>query len=239
MRVLAVDLETSGLDKEKDEITEIGWCLYDTDRCSPLVTGGGLVAPTSENGIVALRPEIVALNGITNEDRCAFGASLAARVTALSAIAVRGEAEWFVAHNAPFDMGFLLRGANPPEAWLTIHSLPWIDTRTDLPLAEEATSSRLQHLLADHGIIQPFRHRALFDALGCCLLLAKYPIEEVVRRAKAPTVTLIAQVSYDDRELAKARRYRWDGATKTWSRKLKDFEAAAEIAAAPFAVTVR
>ena len=231
MRVVAIDLETSGLDPEKDFITEIGWALWDTNRAAPLKTGGGLTLAMVDEP--PLDPKIISLTGITDEDRSTLGRSLPSLLEEVADVIKWGFAERFVAHNAPFDRSFLERAA---VSWPfpDVARLPWIDTRTDLPLTEEATSSRLQHLLADHGIIQPFRHRALFDALGCCLLLQRYPIEEVIRRADAPSVTLQALVSFDEKELAKARRYRWDGATKTWTKTLKDFEVAAEESDAPF-----
>ena len=235
MRVVAIDLETSGLDPASCFITEIGWCLFDTDRSAPLMTGGGLTAaPSGEfEAHPELSPEIVALTGITDADCEEFGFSPRALLGQVSTLFTDHGAERFVAHNAPFDRSFL-EPAAAAVGFTGLVGRPWIDTRTDLPLADEATSGRLQHLLADHGIIQPFRHRALFDALGCCLLLQKYPIAEVIRRADAPSVTLVALVSFDEKELAKARRYRWDGATKTWTKTLKDFEVEAEVAAAPF-----
>lgn len=231
MRLVAIDLETSGLDPATCVITEIGWALWDTDRSAPLMTGGGLVAPAE--GEAPLSPEIVTLTAITDEDRKEFGTIPEALFADVRDLFKKHGAERFVAHNAPFDRSFL----EPVAAsigFTGLVGLPWIDTRTDLPLTEETTSGRLQHLLADHGIIQPFRHRALFDALGCCLLLQCYPIEEVIRRADAPSVTLQALVSFDEKELAKARRYHWDAPTKAWLKTLKDFEVAAEETAAPF-----
>jgi hypothetical protein len=55
----------------------------------------------------------------------------------------------------------------------------------------------------------------------------KYSFDDILARAAEPTLYVQALVSFDEKELAKARGYRWYAPTKTWWREFKksDFEA--------------
>ena len=56
MRLLALDLETTGLDTDNDEITEIGYVLRDTDIEKPLLTEGIMLRTG-----VKVPPEVTAI----------------------------------------------------------------------------------------------------------------------------------------------------------------------------------
>jgi DNA polymerase-3 subunit epsilon len=83
----------------------------------------------------------------------------------------------------------------------------WIDTSTDIPFPDKM-SRHLTYLAADHNFLNPFPHTALFDVMTMLVILDQYPLDEVIRLAKSPSIAVKALVSYDDRELAKARGYR-------------------------------
>lgn len=51
-------------------------------------------------------------------------------------------------------------------------------------------------------------------------------LPRILERAMRPQATYIAQVSYDDREKAKAAGFSWDGNAKTWSRRMAKEDAA-------------
>lgn len=120
-----------------------------------------------------------------------------------------------------------------------IAALPWIDTCLDVPFPEAITTRKLVHLAAEHGFLNPFAHRAVFDVLTMLRVMAAYPIEPILESAKQPLVTCIAQVSYDDREKAKARGYRWRGQSKLWVKHLKAHRLEEEKAQAGFPIEVR
>jgi DNA polymerase-3 subunit epsilon len=71
------------------------------------------------------------------------------------------------------------------------------------------TTRKLVHLAAEHGFINPFAHRAMFDVLTMLMIFQRYDPAAALALAKEPVVTLKACVSYDDREKAKSRGYRW------------------------------
>lgn len=218
--ILALDVETSGLDPTKDRILELGWCLYDVDRKDVILSGGAYVAG------VEVSPEIQKITGIRPEWPSLFGHPLASLVETVGLIACHADA--LVAHNAPFDRAFLT------AAGLTREDGRWIDTLTDLPLNGEPDSRKLRYLALDRGLMPSLPHRAQFDAVLTAQLLGTFDFDAVLDRATSPNRIVRALVSYDDREKAKALGFKWqqiEGVTKifpkTWVKRVKDCDLAA------------
>jgi DNA polymerase III subunit epsilon len=229
MKILGIDLETTGLDFTTDRITEIGAVLWDTSTGTPLRLFNTLVRHTDAPPIT---PEIERLTGITQEMIDTYGVPIAACLPKL--FVMMSEADAIVAHNGTgFDRPMLAAqierlGKIAPER-------PWIDTATDVPYPPHITTRKLVHLAAEHGFLNPFAHRAQFDVLTMLRILQHYDIHEVLDTARQPSITLIAQVSYDDREKAKSRGYRWHD-SKTWRKTIKLNQLEAERASVDFAV---
>lgn len=238
MRVLAIDTETTGLDPAKDRILEIGWVLWDVERKAALRMGGGIVAG------VTVSPEISELTGILPEDVREFGEWMETLLTEISRDAPG--VEYAVAHNARFDRAFLEAEAKRDGRPHLFESLTWIDTMTDLPLPKHVKARDLGGLCAAHGFAPLIQHRALMDALSCCRLLSLYPIDRVLYRAQSPEVIVRADVSFDDKDKAKALRFGWQEAAgrtypKQWVKAVKrcdlpELEAAAKVAGFPIRV---
>lgn len=228
VRLLAIDLETTGLDPKTDHVIEIGTALWDTDRKAVLYAGGAFIALPP--GVV-LDPKITALTGITQADLDEWGRPLEDALSTLSEFCTDHGVVHFVGHNAKaFDRLFV-------EA--SLPRLTWLDTMTDLPLPENMKARALSHLAAEHGFLNPFPHRALFDALTCLRLLACYPLEEVIRYATAPTVTLIAwNLPFERKDEAKNAGFQWDAAGRRWSKTVKDFQVEALKASLTFTTRV-
>ncbi|RLA62960.1 MAG: hypothetical protein DRQ88_12985, partial [Epsilonproteobacteria bacterium] len=122
MYLLGLDLETTGLSPEQDEIIEIGYMMWDTSINGPVLIGGALVKPT----VKKLPQIIVELTGITDNQLRDFGMGLKDGLLRLSALASR--ADYIVAHNGiSFDRKFLTNAYT--ELNLPFPDKYWIDTR--------------------------------------------------------------------------------------------------------------
>ena len=92
----------------------------------------------------------------------------------------------------------------------------------DVEYPSNCSARNLLYLAAYQGFINPFAHRAVFDALTMLRILSCYGIRRVVEVAKSPQVTIKANVSYEERQLAKDARFHWDADSKSWLLDIKE-----------------
>jgi len=226
MRLLGLDLETTGLDTGTDRIIELGLVLWEVETKRPLVTLGLFL---HDDTYPKLSPLIVNLTGINQDMLDEFGTNPLANFQWLEKFVTDHKPDYIVAHNGenydkPLFMAELRRnGVVSPN----LTSIPWIDTKSDLPHATEPDSNKLKHLAMDAGFINPFAHRAVFDVLTMLRVLANYDIEKVIQYSKVPFVVVRAIVSYDDRQLAKDQRFSWENIgdmkyPKMWVKRIKE-----------------
>lgn len=227
---LGIDCETSGLDSETCEITEIGLVLWDTVEAKPLLMKSFFV----DTG-VQLSKEIVELTGITEGMLRTYGESLGS--VCIETEKMMKMCEYIVAHNAPFDRRFVTKMFE--QSGMEMPGRPWIDSSADVPYPASITTRKLTHLAAEHGFINPFPHRAVTDVLTMFQIMKKYPVDIIIAYASSPTVTLLAKTTYEERELPKARGYRWNGDIKKWTKNIKEFQLETEEKDAPFSIEVR
>jgi DNA polymerase III alpha subunit (gram-positive type) len=227
MILLSLDFETTGLDREKDEVTEVGAVLWSTGRNRAMECSSYFVKTT-----VPLSQEVSDLTGITQGMIDRFGYEPNDGFDKLQDMILQADA--FVGQNVVrFDKGFY-------EAWAKragekpIEKL-WIDTRTDLPGVE---SKSLSYMACDAGFINCFPHVAVGDCLTVLRLVSMHKIEDVVARAESPTLVVKADVSFADNALAKKRKYAWHPASKMWWRAVKQIDLDKEIQEAPFNVSL-
>ncbi len=214
MLILGLDLETSGLDYEKDQIIEIGAVLWETKTGSPKKVFNELIYFDN----IELPSEVQSITGITANDLKTYGIPLSDALKILNELVV--QAEYLVGHNAVnFDSEFLSQAYASYQ--MSKIKKPWIDTMTDVPYAQDIKTRKLSYLAAEHGFINPFSHRALFDVLTTLKLLASYDIDEIVSLQKSPLVRVLAHVGYDDRDKARRIGFRWDPQKKQWFSEVK------------------
>lgn len=206
MRALILDTETQGTDPATCACIEIGVILYDVEHATPIASFASLIRAES--------------NAAENVNRIPVGvlqtAPLASEVWP-AVLAMASTCDAVLAHNAAFDRGFV-----PAELR---DSKPWICTKDDLawPRASRPGQS-LVSLALDHGLGVSAAHRALTD----CDLIARLlnlvgddgDLTAFLAYGLRPKATYQALVSFDDRELAKAAGFGWDGPNKRWTRTM-------------------
>lgn len=203
---LIVDVETTGLDPATDKIIELGFVEF-------MVESGGTPAIINSYGAVEdpgceISTEITKITGITNQH--VKGRKIDWRLfrEALSRAGV------VIAHNLNFDKGFLL--ARPELADVDVHwacSMRHIDWE-----AKGFRTKALNYLAADHGFVNPFAHRAIFDCAATFRLIEPYLEELIERSYQKEYLVLATGAPFASKDLLKGRGYRWDPEKRVWKK---------------------
>lgn len=228
------DTETTGLNTQEDEILELGYAIYHKDNPVPLLLKSSFI----RNQKKEISKEITELTGITQETVDKFGLHPMDVYEEYIDDLNKYDVKYAVGHNSlNFDTPMITSNVSR----FTTQRLPplvTVDTMYDIKYRTKSKSLRLSYLLADHGFINPFPHRALTDAMGCAILAYQYDMDKMLEIASTPMVEIRADVGYDKRDLAKALQYQWDGDRKIWAKKIREFYLKEEIQRASFPVLV-
>ena len=206
--ILILDTETTGLDNENDDCLEVGSILFNVKSRSVLAQQSFLLPVEINNAekINNIPAEITRLPQPLSEAIKYFESLV--RVSNV-----------IVAHNAEFD-----------KKWFGLKKLPqiekpWICSMDDITWPADRqlkTRPSVRDLALAYGVPVWNAHRALTD----CIYLAEVfircsELEKLLIRALEPKVLLRAEISYEDRYLAKKAGFRWNDAIKgAWSRKM-------------------
>jgi DNA polymerase III subunit epsilon len=209
MIICGVDLETTGLSSETDTVTEIGAILWDTDLNEPVKFFNKLIK--IDRPVPA---EITKLTGITDALLQTHGEDPKDVWQAFKEFQLL--ADGFMAHNAPFDKGFIEK-----QCGFKLKSDLWIDSVVDVSYPESIKIRSLKYLAAEHNILNFFPHRAISDVQTMFLVVSRYNWAETIANGRTPNVTLKAMVSYDQNQKAKAAGFYWDAAKKIWFKQVK------------------
>jgi DNA polymerase-3 subunit epsilon len=208
MLLLGYDLETTGLDPAVDVITEVGMALWDTEA-KTIVRMMNFLVQTPDNP--TWNEQVLALSDITPEVCATHGYDSERGLKQF--LLWYQSADITVAHNGrSFDIKFIASWAE--KHGYALPEKPMIDTLVDLESQlNPRFSKKLPYLAADHGFLNPFPHRALFDVVTMLKILSQYDLDEAILMANTPSVQLIAEVSFDQKDLAKARGFYWKEAS--------------------------
>jgi DNA polymerase-3 subunit epsilon len=212
---LVVDVETTGLDPNQDEIIELAMVPFSYSLDGRIFE----IKPHFQALQQPSKPisdEIIKITGITNE----MVASRSIDVEAVKPIV--SSADIIIAHNAGFDRKFLEKFC---DAFIL---KPWGCTINEIPWREEGfDGAKLGYLANSMGFFFD-AHRASGDCLATLEILSRTLPKSgipafglLLKNARETTYRIWAENSpFDFKDLLKARGYRWnsgnDGHPKSW-----------------------
>lgn len=205
---LIVDLETTGLSGENDKIIEIGLVEFvvDADRPPTIADIYGAVEDPGE----PLTPEITKITGL--EDYCLKNRKINWQLVQ----------EFFdrssvvIAHNMEFDRSFL---KNRSE--LNLASVHWACSQKHINWQEHGFKTRaLNYLAADHGFVNPFAHRAVFDCAATFKLITPYLNELIETSYEREVLFSATGAAFETKDLLKANGYRWNAGDRVWQKSV-------------------
>lgn len=225
---IVVDVETTGLDVDLDEVIELGMIKFEFDRSGNVGAVCDIFQAFNEPQSL-ISPEITALTGIGNAD--VKGHTIAAEAVSQF---VDGAA-LVIAHNAPFDRPFCERIAP------IYREVPWACTATEVAWKSYGISgSRLEYIVASYGRFYE-AHRALDDCnavLNVLGFLIPGSTETVfnallVEARKVRARVFAEHAPFDLRIGLKRMGYRWNDGTngypRAWWRDVEPNELEGEI----------
>ncbi len=230
--VLGLDFETTFIDPvdtSRARITEIGAVLWEPRAKTPDLMMSRLVWDENDPGYV-YDPRMLTVCGIAEEPLKKF--SVLPGIAFQNLARMIDQADAIVAHNG---LGFdkPVMAAEFARKGLAMPGQPWIDSMTDFPYPSHIETRKLTHLCGEHGFLNPFPHRALFDVLAMLRIMSHYDFEKVAERAAMPTIVVRAVVPKPfgpnsdggaGTNKAKGRGFRFNGENKWWVKHIKQNE---------------
>ena len=226
---ILLDVETTGLDQQKDQIIELGMVKFDY-LPDGRIAGLRNVFSSFNEPSEPIPMEVTALTGITNE----MVAGQHIDEAAVSSFV--DDAVIVIAHNASFDRKFVER------CWPIFRNKAWGCSATEVEWRKHGfEGSRLGYLLNGAGFFHQ-AHRAVDDCHALLEILAlELPptgtsaLAVLLERARKKTMRVWAEQSpFDLKDSLKRRGYRWsdgsDGRPRSWYIDLDESKLHDEIA---------
>jgi DNA polymerase-3 subunit epsilon len=221
--VLGLDFETTiaePINPSEQRVIEIGAILYDTEKKVSIDFYSSLVWGSD----YPFDPLITELTGLHFEHLKKYSGKLADSFTALFYLI--DKCDYILAHNGnAFDK--IIFEAECTRLGVMAPNKIWLDSRYDLPYSEKIKSRNLTHLCADHGFLNPFPHRAIFDVAAMLEIFRHYDFEKVVKLATTPKIKVIARKvsppwkdgGVDNGKL-KVNGFKFNPENKTWFKEI-------------------
>ncbi|MCC6928025.1 MAG: hypothetical protein IT359_03430 [Gemmatimonadaceae bacterium] len=224
-RALYVDVETTGLEVRSDVIIQFCGVPFDYSSATGEVHEVHPAITCYEDPGRPIPPFVVAKTGITDE------MVAGQRLDDAAITAAARESVLVIAHNAPFDRGFLDRRL---PVFADKH---WACSQQDVPWASQGfDSAKLEFLLYKHARTFYEAHRADEDVYAGIHLLATpfedgvVPMRLLLENARRPVWRVCATgAPFESKDALKARSYKWNPQKSVWWRDVPDAERADEV----------
>lgn len=227
---IMLDLETTGLNLEKDEIIELAMVPFQFSNDGRIFEINEAFDELQQPSSGSIPDEITRITGIT--DDMVRGESINADKVA----EIIGPAAVIIAHNANFDRKFA------EKTFPIFSTKAWACSMTQIPWKEELFEGmKLEYLVMKNGLFYD-AHRAATDCHASIELLARplpqsgnLALQVLFDNARSATCRIWAENSpFDFKDILKARGYRWnpgsDGKPKSWYRDVPEEALDEEIA---------
>tara|TARA_B100000700_G_scaffold327573_1_gene442533 strand:- start:997 stop:1701 length:705 start_codon:yes stop_codon:yes gene_type:complete len=210
--LLIIDTETTGLDPDKDKCIEIGSILYSVKKRA-ILTQHSFLLPVSENNaenINKINPSITTINQPWEKALDYFNDLV-------------DSSEYLVAHNSAFDQQWF--GKFP----LPILAKKWICSMEDINWPKERSlraRPSVRDLALAYEVPVWMLHRALTDCIYIAEVFNREPLLEVLlNQALEPKQLVRANISYENRHLAKNASFTWNNPIPgAWGRRISQRE---------------
>ena len=218
--VAIVDMETSGLDPDRDKIIELAVMLVFVDNNGD-VTGYAKPVSWLEDPGIPLEPDITMLTGLANHHLVGH------QIPDEFVVGMLDRADLLVAHNCSFEIDWLER------RYPSIAGKPWARSMRDIPWLKLGLDGRAQTaLLMQHGWFSD-AHRAAADVWSLFVLLnetrsgwlkgkPRTHLQRLLKAADTDTVMVEARgAPFSAKDRLKSRGYRWyAGPPKFWAKEI-------------------
>jgi len=211
-KILIIDIETTGLDR-KDQIIEFGAALCDWETKKPVYLLSENIQYDGE-----IDPKITDRTGIeTYMVKSPYAVPLKTALFFLKKISQK--ADYYCTQRSKSVFNFILPAAK--ELGIELPNRPIIDCPSDLPVKMTQIPLKLNHLLSEYGLLNPFSNRAVLNSLSVFKLMQQFPLSEILELQRSEMITIKGNVGYAGREMARAFGFHWDAPTKNWLMEIK------------------
>ena len=219
-----IDVETTGLDWQKDKIIEFAAAIFEFDPKGRIYRIVGEYQ-AFEDPKRPLSQDIIELTGISDDMLEGQRFDESELLASFDGVAL------IIAHNAGFDRRFV------EKRFPQLADKAWACSINDVDWRAEGLSSAKLELLAYHYKFFFNGHRALDDCLASVHILAQdlpasegLVLKKLLANARKTTIKIEAKnAPFESKDVLKARGYRWNGNKKTWWTNIPEDAHAAEM----------
>ncbi len=217
--ICVLDLETTGLDRDEDEIIEIAMKLIQVSKTKIEQLKVVDAYESFQDPGIVITEESTRIHGITNDMVQGH------QIDWMRVESILNNSQLIVAHNARFDRSFIDKKLELSKDKI------WACSVNDIDWEKRNFSSKKQEMLCIwHGFYYD-SHRAMIDVDALIFLLthpsyeSHHPILELIHNAKKPMCLIEAtHAKYEFKNILKKRRYRWNADNKVWYTFVKNNE---------------